>query len=99
MQFSFLMFKRFSCKLIKILSVKKYRMDGTYWKRVLVMMLTMFSVFIVFELYVPLKRFILGDTLTLYDVLDSINLKRYIISTFLSSIVFGFISGDVQSKS
>jgi hypothetical protein len=75
-----------------------FRLNVEYFKRVLMLILIMSLFFVLFGLYVPIKRLILGDNVLLSDVLNSINYVHYVPFILIGSIIYGFFSGDSKNE-
>jgi hypothetical protein len=60
-------------------------------KRILITMIVMTVVIFLYELYVPIKRLIMGDDISLNEILSYIKYKQYFPYIFLAGMVIGLL--------
>ena len=71
--------------------MKISKVNNEIIKRILITMLMMTAVIFILELYVPIKRMILGESLTFTDILASLTFKLYFPYIVLAGFIVGFV--------
>ena len=78
--------------------MQRIKIDKDLVIRFLIIILLVIIIDCIIDLYVPLKRFILGDRMTFYEVISYITFLRHLPAVLLISILTGFYVAITDKK-
>lgn len=73
------------------LTMRKFKIERPYIMRVIGIFLVSSGTAILMELYVPIKRILLGEKLIYNDFLNYLDISRYLPILLIGSVVLGFL--------